>query len=543
MKTKISMIALLAGMVSAAGAQNQYDVARILNDDLNGTARFVGMGGAMSALGADISTIGTNPAGIGLFRGNDISLSFGFNNNQAKADMNGSTATEKRTKASFDQAGIVWSSKIGNKTDLRYVNFAFNYHKRANFNRQFSAGGNASNGLSLTHVMADMLWRAGDAAGTYYNTETDFANLYDAQNPYTDTYYYGTPYLAALGARTNLVTPRLQSATDPTIIGMDGWDAASNQYYTREEGGIDEYDFNVAFNVKDRYYFGITLGVYNLDYNRYSSYGETLTAHSEEQLERGYFTLNNFYSLEGSGVDLKLGAIIRPFEYSPFRIGLAIHTPIWYSLTEHHTGDLTSNVPTTDPKEMISERENLVDYLQPEYIWDYRLTTPWRFNVSMGTIVGGIMALDAEYEYAKYSSAQLDDVDGYQLSATNAVSETLKGVHTFRAGMETKLTSAFSLRAGYNFRSAPIQEDAFKNIPVTDETRTDAEYLNLKSQQAVTVGLGWRGKLFYADLAYKYDFYKADFYAFGAEQIDLTPSATKVNNDRHQLLFTLGVHF
>ena len=543
MKTKISMIALLAGMVSAAGAQNQYDVARILNDDLNGTARFVGMGGAMSALGADISTIGTNPAGIGLFRGNDISLSFGFNNNQAKADMNGSTATEKRTKASFDQAGIVWSSKIGNKTDLRYVNFAFNYHKRANFNRQFSAGGNASNGLSLTHVMADMLWRAGDAAGTYYNTETDFANLYDAQNPYTDTYYYGTPYLAALGARTNLVTPRLQSATDPTIIGMDGWDAASNQYYTREEGGIDEYDFNVAFNVKDRYYFGITLGVYNLDYNRYSSYGETLTAHSEEQLERGYFTLNNFYSLEGSGVDLKLGAIIRPFEYSPFRIGLAIHTPIWYSLTEHHTGDLTSNVPTTDPKEMISERENLVDYLQPEYIWDYRLTTPWRFNVSMGTIVGGIMALDAEYEYAKYSSAQLDDVDGYQLSATNAVSETLKGVHTFRAGMETKLTSAFSLRAGYNFRSAPIQEDAFKNIPATDETRTDAEYLNLKSQQAVTVGLGWRGKLFYADLAYKYDFYKADFYAFGAEQIDLTPSVTKVNNDRHQLLFTLGVHF
>ena len=287
--------------------------------------------------------------------------------------------------------------------------------------------------------------------------------------------------------------------------------------------------------MKDRYYFGITLGVYNLDYNRYSSYGETLTA-------GGDFTLNNFYTAEGSGVDLKLGAIIRPFEYSPFRIGLAVHTPIWYSLTEHHTANLTSNLPTTDGS-MLSTTENLVDYLNPAYIMDYRLTTPWRFNVSMGTIVGGIMALDAEYEYAKYSSAQLDDVDGYQLSATNAVSETLKGVHTFRAGMETKLTSAFSLRAGYNFRSAPIQEDAFKNIPVTDETRTDAEYLNLKSQQAVTVGLGWRGKLFYADLAYKYDFYKADFYAFGAEQIDLTPSATKVNNDRHQLLFTLGVHF
>lgn len=533
MKTKMSMIALLAGIASAAGAQNQYDAARILNDDLNGTARFVGMGGAMSALGADISTIGTNPAGIGMFRGNDVSLSFGFNNNQSTATQSGASMSEKRTKASFDQAGFVWSTRIGNKTDLRFVNFAFNYHKRANFNRQFSAGGSASNGNSLTYLMGDMLMNAGDAAGYYYNTEQDFADLYDAQNPYTSSYYYGTPYLAAMGARTNLVTPRLQSATDATIIGMDGWEAASNQFYSREEGGIDEYDFNVAFNVRDRFYFGLTLGVYNLDYNRYSSYGETLTA-------GGDFTLNNFYSLEGSGVDVKLGAIIRPFEYSPFRIGFSVHTPIWYSLTEHHTANLTSNVPSADGS-MMNTTENMVDYLQPEYIWDYRLTTPWRFNVSMGTIVGGIMALDAEYEYAKYSAAKLDDVDGYRLNATNAVSESLKGVHTFRAGMETKLTSAFSLRAGYNFRSAPIHEDSFKNIPATDETRTDAEYLNLKSQQAVTVGLGWRGKLFYADLAYKYDFYKADFYAFGSDIIDLP--ATKVENDRHQVLFTLGVHF
>ena len=131
------MIALLLGCMSAVMAQNQYDVVRYMDDDLNGTARFVGMGGAMSALGADISTIGTNPAGIGLFRGNDVAVSFGMNNNQAKSDMGGSVANEKCTKASFDQAGLVWSTKIGNKTDIRYLNFAFNYHKRANINRQF----------------------------------------------------------------------------------------------------------------------------------------------------------------------------------------------------------------------------------------------------------------------------------------------------------------------------------------------------------------------------------------------------------------------
>ena len=51
-----------------ATAQETYQDATLLRPELNGTARYVGMGGAMEALGADISTISTNPAGIGLFR-------------------------------------------------------------------------------------------------------------------------------------------------------------------------------------------------------------------------------------------------------------------------------------------------------------------------------------------------------------------------------------------------------------------------------------------------------------------------------------------
>ena len=47
-------------------AQDIYRMESFTANDLNGTARFVGMGGAMGALGADISVMGTNPAGIGL---------------------------------------------------------------------------------------------------------------------------------------------------------------------------------------------------------------------------------------------------------------------------------------------------------------------------------------------------------------------------------------------------------------------------------------------------------------------------------------------
>ena len=43
--------------VASAMAQETYENARLMEDELNGTARYVGMGGAMDALGADISTI------------------------------------------------------------------------------------------------------------------------------------------------------------------------------------------------------------------------------------------------------------------------------------------------------------------------------------------------------------------------------------------------------------------------------------------------------------------------------------------------------
>ena len=87
----IKLIIGLTFISSVATAQTGYDVLRLAENELNGTARFVGMGGAMGALGADISVIGTNPAGIGLFRRNDVSTTFGFNTTMVKSDFAGTS--------------------------------------------------------------------------------------------------------------------------------------------------------------------------------------------------------------------------------------------------------------------------------------------------------------------------------------------------------------------------------------------------------------------------------------------------------------------
>ena len=69
--------------------------------------------------------------------------------------------------------------------------------------------------------------------------------------------------------------------------------------------------------------------------------------------------------------------------------------------------------------------------------------------------------------------------------------------------------------------------------------RTSTDFNNIKSKNTFTCGLGYRGSVVYADLAYKLDMYNSDFYAFD----DLALPMTKVDNSRHQLLLTLGARF
>jgi long-subunit fatty acid transport protein len=310
-----------------------------------------------------------------------------------------------------------------------------------------------------------------------------------------------------------------------------GWSGARNNFYSQETGGINEYDFSVAFNLEDRVYLGLTIGAYDLDYKRYTSYTEDLL--DDNGSDNGGYTVDNNYHLEGTGVDVKFGAIVRPIEDSPFRLGFAVHTPTWYDLSEYYNASLSSDIYAYDD----AYSQTMSDFLGGDYrSYDYRLVTPWKFNVSAGTTVANILALDAEYEYQDYSTGKLKDIDGYELDGTYDIQDFLKGVSTVRVGMEARLAPEFSVRAGYNYVSSAFDKDAYASLPVYG---TSTQFCNTKAKHTVTVGLGYRGSVVYADLAYKYDIYKSDFYAF--DDIDL--SATKVDNTRHQLLFTLGAKF
>ena len=71
----------------------------------------------------------------------------------------------------------------------------------------------------------------------------------------------------------------------------------------------------------------------------------------------------------------------------------------------------------------------------------------------------------------------------------------------------------FAFRLGYNHITASMKPEAYKWIQ-SNSIRTDTEYSNLGATNNYTLGFGYRGSTFYADMAYQYNTYKESFYAF-----------------------------
>lgn len=541
--------------ITTTFAQTSYDIARYGYGELNGTARYVGMGGAMGALGADISTIGTNPAGLGLFRSNWLSGTFGGLHTSQSSTFEGTTLKVGQTKASIDQLGFVYTNHLGNRAPLRFWNFGFNYTKRSNLNQLFEAGGIMPNGLSQTMQMASMINDAGPEAVVnvelvHYLTPNEVDNIYNyglsgypnLPNPYSGEANspYGYPYLGVLGVRNELVvvpanrTPNVDNDTyNNTPMEMKGWSASDNHFASRQRGGVHQFDFNTSFNLSDRFYGGLTIGLYDVDFSRTSTYTETIFSGAD----RGSYTIYNTHATQGSGVDLKLGAIYRPIEDSPFRIGVAVHTPTWFNLTDRYETAIESHLTYSNGGHF-DANESTYDMTGGETQTDYFITTPWTFDLSLGTVFGNRLAVGAEYMYADFGTSRLRYSDYSPMVYQNQYTQDLKGVHTLKLGLEALVVEGVSLRAGYNYTS-PLQAPTANKYLSFNDTRTDTEFMNLEGRHTITAGLGYRSGRYFVDLAYKLDSQKARFYAFNAEALP----ATNVDMLRHQVLCTVGFRF
>ena len=534
---------LLSLFMAHAHAQETYENTKLIDNDLNGTARYVGMGGAMEALGADISVINSNPAGIGLFRRSSGSVSFGL----VSQDGASSFKYGNKTNASFDQAGFVYSMRDGRRT---FINFGFNYHKSKNFDYILNAasGLNGASQHKLSYMKA--LANENNLDKTSSGWRGKFA--YTSQ---LDNLYYNT---------------LMMTSSDGFFYN----DASRYEFGRAETGYIGEYDFNTSVNVNDRVYLGITIGIHDVHYTGRSLYSEALVNLNNQTA--GDITVNDERRITGTGYNASFGIIFRPVDASPFRIGLSVTTPTWYDLKTSNYTYLINNTKADGGGKLQGDYPN---YTTGES-YEFKLFTPWKFGVSLGHTVGNYLALGASYEYADYSRLDTRVNDGYDVDYWGDVyehsssdepmnrhtRETLKAVSTLKIGAEAKVMPNLAVRAGYNYVSPMFKKEGYKdgNIDSYGSNYSSAtDYTNWEATNRYTVGVGYTlGKMSF-DLAYQYAQTNGKFHPFADSYLDYTypgqdsngndvtmtesldnyANAVKVSNKRNQLLLTLTYRF
>ena len=505
------LLYLLFVLPFCLNAQNMYNVSSMFDNDLNGTARYVGMGGAMSALGADLSTMGSNPAGMAMYRRNDVSLTAGVNFNTAKADFGGERVKSNDVNAYVGNASMVFSLERDNDW-LKYLNIGLGYRRNNNLAGEFEMGG-ATDGFSQQFVMNQL----------YNNRRFKYNAL--TSDMYTELHTSWLPLLAADAWLCDESGENFLTYPGDTILV---WYPNELAYYEETRGGVHTVDFNVSANFKDRIYIGATLGISSVDYSRYSAYSEF-----DDYQYAAIYTLENNMMLKGSGYNLKVGAIFRPFKYSPFKIGLSVHTPTWYNLNQYTWAVITdpwlNRFSTVD-----------ADRYGSELHIDSKLRTPWRFNASMAYTFGTYLALNAEYEYVDYTKSRFTNYGSVNDAQNEEISYNMNAQHIARVGAELNV-DGFAVRVGYNYMTSPFKTDAYKELMNASIAETSTEYMNRYEKDVITCGIGFHGKAFYFDMAYKLEMQKADFYPFNDAEVP-NPGA-QVSLVNHTAMATLGMRF
>ncbi len=541
---KIFVLAAMALPVVSVSAQDNvnpdtYIGAQLATEDLNGTARYVGMGGAMEALGADLSVMGSNPAGIGLYRRSQIAGSFGLNSQvDGKSFADGS-----KTNASFDQIGFVYSSPVGR---TGFVNFGFNFHKSRNFDYVLSAAASAVNGSSQNRQ-------------TYINLLNNLDSKGDIINPMKESI-------------ADVLNYKMMDVYEPDAQGKDQYietiyiNSDRYRFDRAHTGYIGEYDFNLSGNINNRVYLGITVGIKSVHYNAYSVYQEDLYKLDDPTFN--YAEVRDSHKIKGYGYNVKFGAIFRPMEESPFRLGLYVHTPTMYKLE-------TSSVSS------LHNQQEMMKQVVGDPV-KFRMNTPWKFGLSAGHTIGGALALGATYEYADYSTLDLRSItnsyydywDGYYRDESDTdpvmkahTEKTLEGVHTLKLGSEYRIDKNVSVRVGYNYVSPIYKKEGVRDLTLDSpgtQMATTTDYTNWQDTHRLTAGVGFTFDKFRLDLAYQYQTRKGDFYPYqhrrssgssellsgidtekDGKKVTVTNEAVAVpvKDQRHQLICSLTYTF
>ena len=445
---KILLILLLAYSLSPI-AYSQ-DVQRFAERSTIGTARYVGMGGAMTAIGGDPSAAMVNPAGLGLYRRSEISVS--IDETIDNTQQVGSNDTYQRTRFAAPHISAIWAWGNSQKQrGLVYNNFMFSHNRLATFNRDIVVKGA---GMGMVPTICNIT-----------NDEGGVSEEFLVNKPWDNV---DIGWLSILGYEAYLIDPIENNKWKPAVDFTDGSLSIS------ETGTSDQYTLSWAGNISNQWYIGIGLNIPTINYTKHTSLRE------ENKQNSSSAELKSMFHVSGVGVSGSFGLIYRPIQ--ALRIGASLQTPTILSLSRQSTGDMYSTIAGQK-----------YEVLTPESgVMDIDIASPLRTSVSVAGQMGKIGLIAVQYDYAH--------------------SNEMEDIHTLRIGAEAQMTRGLFLNAGYVYESSFMKEDP-KWLLGYNEIRTDMDYRYTAATQYASAGIGYRSDVVVAQLAYQYGWQTIHQYA------------------------------
>ena len=470
-------------------AQNESDVILYTGHDYSGTARFSAMGSSFGALGGDLSTLSTNPAGLGLYRSGEFTLTPAFITSNSEAGYYGNVNEEGDFNFALANIGYAQVYEL-NSRKWKFGQFGFSYNRLRDFHTDYIIQGEQSQSSLLDFVA------------------TEAQNVPEDELADYDPFYIGPAYFAFL------INPFIDGSGGlfyddviPAGTPIDQEIAVSNR------GRVSETVFAGSANYDDRLYIGVSMAFQRAVRDELMTFREVVLDTAASELE--FFELNQDLEVRGDGINFKFGAIFRATDN--VRIGGSYTTPTWYTF---------NNTWSTD---WYSEFDNGDVFQEPSFAVganQYNLRTPSRLLGSLGFVIAKQGLINIEYEYLDFSKAEFNRSGGSDINFTrenNEIARQYAPVGNVRIGGEYRYNN-FSVRGGYGFYPSPFEDGL-------QESSGD--------RSVYSGGVGYRKNRFNIDFTYRLNRFETDYYPYDPSIAE--PAA--LTDRTHTVMTTLGFRF
>jgi len=504
MNTMRRYILLLLAILSVWGLRAgdlDYTIAHLGERDINGSARYIGMAGAMTAVGGDPSAIVDNPAGLGVYRRFEILTTLCEHiDYTAPVGIN-----SKYTNHSFQfpQVSFVFSFGSDYNHGLKYSNLMFGFNRLKTFNRTSTVSSTAA--LSIADYIA---------LQTNGLTESDLS----VGSAVWNNSEIG--FLSALGYNTYAISP-VEGETGLWKSYRFRNEQVRSTFELNESGYMDAFNIAWGGNINDRLYIGAGINILSLYYSKSTSL-------REEPAEGGTLLARTVMAQSGVGVNGSVGIMVHPVRM--LRLGASLQTPSVIKIRTSTYGEMESNNFESNP-----DGSSYWYMCTPTYRYDRNFSMPLRATAGAALLFGEQGMLSLEYdldwwgdeEKVRYVGESLYEDVQHKYPVYN---------HTFKVGTELVVHHNFFFNLGYAFSSSFAERDRVRHVDY-NSVYTNTEYSNLSLSHYAGAAFGYRGNTAIVQLGYQYRWQQSNMYTNPLQEMPYD-----LKSQTHRIALTIAWH-